>query len=250
MYMNTMDNYLKEFTFLNVEIDDDATIVEQVNKLSEQDKEGYKANGIVIDDYLRKTHIDQMQQSILRSFLADLMAIGEKNKTTLDIEEYTKKINRENSLKKVFDEKLANKNYVMNTAQAQRLIYEKIEEICERVNPNVIVVNGSIGSSLQDLYEFKHMMGVGGTSIKQSLNFNKTHYQIGEIFDTPVYVDAFMRFNDTRVLIANVDCTIYHNNNESFNKDFTNFKFGYDIKLNPNTKAEVLNIVDTNMFLF
>jgi len=103
-----------------------------------------------------------------------------------------------------------------------------------------------MGSAIQDLYVFR----TENKDNKFNIHLNRHRYPIGNLFGCTIYVDNFMRYDDNRIIIGDIDYELIHNNKIIFNDDLSKLEFGYDQKIKPNSKVEILNIIDTDMFLF
>lgn len=245
--MNEIIVKLKSLEFLTIKKDSNATVTKQISSISQINKEGYEKQGIDFVKLIKNTHIIDMYQNISKKIFYDINTLGmSSNVTDISLDAIVNEQIREDKLKELFGEEIIKKSIYQNTQNTQRFIYMSVVQKINKVGANVIITNGSMGSALQDLPEFNSVHFGGRGAVSQST----IQYKIGRIMDCDVYVDAYMRFDDNKIFVGNVDYELSHNDTINFSNDFMEMEFGYDQKINPNSKVEVLNIIDSKMFLF
>lgn len=80
-------------------------------------------------------------------------------------------------------------------------VHEELLDMIDKYSINdeiPIILNGYLGASITECKDFKH-----NNIIKNKLISYKNIYKIGKIRNRLVYIDPFMLFNDTRILILN-----------------------------------------------
>lgn len=245
--MNEIVKKLENLDFLTIKEDSNATIVKQISTMPKLKKEDYIKQGIDFETAIKNTHIEEMFQNISKKIFQDIVSIGMSNDVTdINLDSIINKQIREEKLKELFGEEVTKTPIYQNTHTMQRLVYMSIVNKTNKLDANIIVTNVAMGAALQNLSEFNSVYSGGGGSV---INHSMHQYKVGRISNCDVYVDAYMRFDDNRIIVANVDYEVSHNDSLNFNNDFMEMDFGYDQKINPNSKVEVLNIIDTNMFL-
>lgn len=240
--MNPIIQKLENLEFLNITEDPNATEVNQVANIPPNHKEDCEKQGIDYEASIVSTHIELAHINIAKKVFQDIVS-HVTDISDINLDDIINKQIREDKIKEIFGEEITSTPRYQNVQQMQRLVFSAVQNKIRKLSANIIITNGAMGSALQDLPTFNSIYT--GDSVIQS-----THqYKIGSINDVTVYVDAYMRYNDNRIIIGNVDYELRHNNRLDFSDDLSELSFGHDTKINPNSKVEVLNIIDTNMFL-
>lgn len=244
--MNHIIEKLSHLSFIDFIEDKDATIYKNTVNINANLNQSLQANGFDYENGVKNLHHSEVQQTISKKIFQDIGAIGMATKVDdIDLDSIFNKKVREDKLKELFGEEIIQTPLYQNISTMQRLLFSSICKKIIKLNANMIVTNGAMGAALQDVSGFESTFSGGGIQINMSMH----QYLIGSINGCPVFVDAYMRYNDNRIIVGNVDYEVRHNDTIEFNEDLSEMTFGYDQKINPNSKVEVLNVIDTNMFL-
>lgn len=240
--MNKIIKKLEQLDFLTIRYDSNATVIKNITT-SIPKREEFEKQGIDFKSSIKSLHIDEATKSIAKKVFTDITSIY-TDITDIDLDSIINKQIREDKLKELFGEEIVKTPIHQNTQSMQKLVYMSVINKINKLDANIIITNGSMASVLQDVPQFNSVYS-GSVSTFESLY----QYKIGSINNCDIYVDAYLKFNDNRIMIGNVDYEIFHNDTINFSDDFTEMSFGYDQKLNPNSKVEGLNIIDSNMLL-
>lgn len=241
--MNKIIARFKDFNFINTSIDENATIHYNVHKITKIKKEYLIKQGIDVESMVKNIQIDEMHQSISKEIILEITNSSTKT-LDINIDSMVIEKQREDKITEIFDEENPERPIRSNTRYAQTILHDNLCYLCYNLKPNVIITNVGISASIQDLPEFKSV----DESNNISLVYNP-HHLIGSIFGSDVYTDGYMRYDDNRIFICNVDLDLIHTDDIKWNDDYTKLKIGYDIKIKQNSKVETLNIIDTSMYL-
>ncbi len=247
--MNPIVEKIKNLNFVNTTKDEESSlpIFKIGRKITASERKEYENNGIDLETYLKGVQVDEMYHSITGAIFNSIGTLGMNTRVEdVDLDYIFKSQERENKIKDIFGEEKVQYPIYQNVANSQRIVASRVEELIQKLDANIIVTNGSIGASLQDLYEYEAVAKNESETVKL---YSGSQYFIGKIFGCEIYIDAYMKFNDNRIFVSNVEFDFIHNDNLKFKDDFTELEYGYDVIINPNSKVEVLNIIDKNMML-